>query len=93
MKYDDSNKEWNIVKGPILIALHGDDNNYPEYTGLSYKESGSYGGWAKSHIGQINLHYVENNKLWIGYCAKGYMLASGGYYHSTVGYIDLKKVI
>lgn len=94
LKYNDAENEWHIIKGPVIIALHGDDNNYPEYPAIANQEEGAYGGWAKSHMGQINLHYVEDNKLWIGYSAQGWKLAGwGGLYHSTIGYIDLDKAL
>lgn len=93
LKYNDAENEWHIIKGPVIIALHGDDNNYLEYPAIANKEEGSTGGWGKSHIGQVNPHYVEDNKLWIGYSAKGYKFAVGSAYHSTIGYIDLSKAL
>ena len=98
-KFEDSTNEWVFVKGPVILALHGDDANYPEYPGISKFEGGPEvtvtGGWGKAHIGQVNFHYIEGSKLWIGYSGKGWrnVIYPQSAYHATVGYIDLEKAL
>ena len=95
-KFNDSQNTWNFVKGPVVISLHGDNDNYPEYPGIGAHHPSlveENGGWAKAHMGMMQLHYVENNRLWIGYAARGFGLNTTPTYQSTIGYIDLAKAL
>lgn len=100
-KFDDSDKSWSDVKGPVILGLHGDNDNYPEYPGISRHEydispwGTEFGGWGKGHCGATNFHYIEGSKLWFGYCGKGWgnVAPANNAYHATIGYIDLNKAL
>lgn len=89
-KFDDAFKVWNYLKGPIILCLHGDDDNYPDISGSG---TTSITRWAKAHMGASYFHYVEGNKIWMGYCAKGWNETSQSSYQATIGYLDLEKAL
>lgn len=101
MKFNDSDSSWSEVRGPVILGLHGDNDNYPEYPGISRHEydispwGTEFGGWAKGHLGQVNFHYIEGSKMWIGYSGKGWgnVAPPNNAYHATIGYIDLNKAL
>lgn len=93
-KFDDSDATWNFVKGPVLLALHGLPDNYPEYPAIGANVgSGDIesGGWASAHMGFMSVFGAEGHRLWIGYAAKGWGQHSASSYQATVGYINLLK--
>lgn len=95
-KFNDADSTWTFVKGPVILSLHGDDDNYPEYPAIgAHVPLGNPddGGWAKNHMGLTTFHYIEANKLWIGYGAKGYGQLATDSYQATIGYIDLTKAL
>lgn len=91
-KYNDAD-DWTYVKGPIILSLHGDPDNYPEYPKIGDRNVAlidtELGGWGSAHLGSTIFHYVEGNKLWLGYDAKGWGQNVGSTYQGTMGYIDL----
>lgn len=92
-KYNDSGI-WTFVKGPILLSLHGDNDNYPEYPNIGYNVGsiqGEFGGWGKAHLGQCNFHHLEGSKLIISYGSSGWGQNTTASYQVTAGYIDLAK--
>ena len=95
-KYNDKNG-WNFVKGPVLLSLHGDWDNYPEISPWISYNVGSpqheYGGWGSAHLGQMNFFEVEDGKLWMAYGSSGWGQHPIVSYQTTIGYIDLRKAL
>lgn len=76
-KYNDSSKTWNWLPSPIMC---------PFYSDTEFRELGDL-SWGDDHLGVINPHFIEGNKLWFGFCATS---TSG--YTSSYGYWDLTKI-
>ena len=95
-KYDDQ-KKWNFVKGPVVLSLHGDKDNYPEISSwIGYSVPSNQhesGGWGSAHLGQMNFFEVEENKLWMAYGSSGWGQHALVSYQVTIGYINLAKAL
>lgn len=95
-KYDDEGN-WNFVKGPVVLSLHGDKDNYPEISSwIGYSVPSAQhesGGWGSAHLGQMNFFEVEGNKLWMAYGTSGWGQHALVSYQVTIGYINLAKAL